>query len=63
MYRSYIKINPPGEVEVATLKEFSNVGKTKACYDFQDCDVEFLQPPLHSYICLRVSFSGAAIIL
>ena len=37
--------------------------KTKACYSFQDWDIDFLQPPLYIYSFLCVSFSVAAIII
>ena len=41
MYRSNKKINKPGAATVATLEKFFNAGKTKPCYYFQGCDIEF----------------------
>ena len=50
-YRLDSKKNPPEAAKVPTSVKLFNVEKTFSWYGFQVCDIEFLQPSLHTSVC------------
>ena len=52
-----IFLNPPEAAKVATSVNFFHVVKSLGYYGFQDCGIEFVQPPFHTHTCFCVSFN------